>query len=238
MNRLARICAAFCALFAASFFAAAASAQSSETDPPAAFQVSANVALVSDYRFRGLSLSNRDPAVQGGIDVTHESGFFVGTWASSIANNGGSNVEVDLYGGYAGQAAGIDYSVTALGYVYPGGSGVDYFELKGTVGKSIGPASAKLEVSWVPSQDNYPGDNVYLGASTSVGIPNTPVTVNARIGRESSAFMKKWDWEAGVSYNFGKLTASIAYVDTDYDGINEAGALGRAAVVATLRADF
>jgi uncharacterized protein (TIGR02001 family) len=238
MKYPAKTHAAACILLAACGYTTAASAQSAETDPPGAIEISGNVGVVSDYRFRGLSLSDRDPAIQGGIDVSHKSGLFVGTWASSIADYGGSNMELDLYGGYASSAAGLDYSITALGYVYPGGHDVNYFELKGTVGKTIGPASLELEVSWVPDQSNYPGDNVYIAAGAEVGIPNTPLTVHARAGRESSDFIKKWDWEAGVAYSFGSLTASVAYVDTNYSGINEAGRLGRAGVVASLLAEF
>lgn len=231
-------CAIACALLAANGFATAASAQSSDTDPPAEFEISGNVGVVSDYRFRGLSLSDKDPAIQGGIDITHKSGFFIGTWASSIADYGGSNVEWDVYGGYSGQAAGLDFSVTALGYLYPGGSNVDYFELKGTVGKTIGPATVDLEVSWVPDQQNFPGDNVYVSAGAEVGIPNTPVTVKGRVGRETGGYDEKWDWELGASYTFGSLTASLGYVDSNYGGVNEAGRLGRATVVASLLAEF
>jgi uncharacterized protein (TIGR02001 family) len=237
MKLLAKTRASACVLIAAGC-CAAAPAQAAETDPPAAIEISGNVGLVSDYRFRGLSLSDRDPAIQGGIDVTHKSGLFVGTWASSIADYGGSNMELDLYGGYGGSAAGLDYSVTGLAYVYPGGHGVDYFELKGTVGKTIGPASLELEVSWVPDQGNYPGDNVYVSAGAEFAIPDTPLTLHARAGRESSDFIKKWDWEAGAAYSFGNLKASVAYVDTNYSGANEAGRLGRAAVVASLLAEF
>jgi uncharacterized protein (TIGR02001 family) len=238
MKRLAKIRVAAYALIAASGYATTASAQSDETRPVDTFEISANFALVSDYRYRGISLSDRDPAVQGGFDVSHESGLFVGTWASSIADYGGSKVEVDVYGGYAGHAVGVDYSVSALGYFYPGGSGVDYLELKGTAGKTVGPAAFELEVAWVPNQDNYPGDNIYVAAGASIGIPDTPFTVNVRGGRESSEFLKKWDWEAGVAYSFGKLTGSLDYVDSDYDGIDEAGRLGRAGIVATLLAKF
>ena len=48
------------------------------------FEISGNIALTSDYRFRGISQSNEDPAVQGGFDVSFEPGFYLGTWASSI----------------------------------------------------------------------------------------------------------------------------------------------------------
>ena len=63
---------------------APSAALAQDTEEAGPVTVSANVALTSDYRFRGVSLSNGDPAIQGGIDVGHDSGFYVGTWASSI----------------------------------------------------------------------------------------------------------------------------------------------------------
>lgn len=64
------------------------------------YAISANIGYFSDYRFRGVSLSDEDFALQGGIDVTHSSGFYVGTWGSSIEPFNGAEMELDLYGGY------------------------------------------------------------------------------------------------------------------------------------------
>ena len=85
------------------------------------FTTSANVALTTDYRFRGGSLSGGDPAIQGGFDVAHDSGFYIGTWASSIKGGPSyGDVELDLYAGWSGSlsdAVGIDVGV--LYYMYP-----------------------------------------------------------------------------------------------------------------------
>lgn len=214
-------------------------AQSSgESESASRFTLSANAAIVSDYRFRGISLSDRDPAVQGGIDVSMDNGLFVGSWASTVADTGGSNVELDLYGGYAGSAAGLDYSVTALGYLYPGGSGVNYYEVSAGVEKGLGLATLGVEIAYVPDQKNYPGDNVYVSGTAAMAIPKTPFSATARVGRETSDFIKKWDWEAGIAYAFGKFTTSLSYVDSDYGGVGEAGRLGRSGLVASIAVDF
>lgn len=202
------------------------------------FALSANVAIVSDYRFRGISLSDRDPAIQGGIDVSMDNGLFVGGWASSVADTGGSNVELDLYAGYSGSAAGLDYTVTALGYLYPGGSGVNYYEVSAGVEKPVGPATLGLEVAYVPDQTNFPGDNVYVSGTAAVAIPDTPFSTTARVGRETSDFIKKWDWETGISYASGNFSTSLSYVDSDYGGVGEAGRLGRSGVVASIAMGF
>ena len=59
----------------------------------------ANVAIVSDYRFRGVSQSDEKLAIQGGLDVAHSSGFYLSTWGSSINDFNGSETELDIYGG-------------------------------------------------------------------------------------------------------------------------------------------
>lgn len=237
MGNSARACIAAGVWLAAAACPGTALAQDA-ADPPAAIQISANSALVSDYRFRGLSLSNRNPAIQGGIDLSHESGLFVGTWASSIASSGGSTVELDLYGGYGATLAGVSYSIQVLGYVYPGGSGVDYVELSGTASKTLGPVTGQVQLAYIPSQTNAPADNVYAALRFDVAVPSTPLTLRLRGGRETSSVMKKWDWETGVYYSRGRFTASLSYVDSDYDGAAEAGRNGAAGIVAALTATF
>lgn len=232
----------FCSLAGAALSLAGATpvwAQSTgEGESVSRFTLSANAAIVSDYRFRGISLSDRDPAIQGGIDVSMDNGLFVGSWASNISDFGGSNVELDLYAGYGGSAAGLDYSVTVLGYFYPGGSGVNYYEVGAGVAKTVGPASLGLDIAYVPDQANFPGDNVYLSGTVGMAIPDTPLSATARVGRETSDFISKWDWEAGVSYASGNFSTSLSYVDSDYGGVGEAGRLGRSGVVASVAMTF
>jgi len=96
--------------------------------------VAYNVGLYSQYIFRGLTQTDRSPALQGGIDLTHSSGFYLGAWASNISwlrdlNPGagesaykeGGRLEVDLYGGYRNTFAnGVGIDIGALQYIYPG----------------------------------------------------------------------------------------------------------------------
>ena len=75
-----------------------------QEEPTSPVTVTGSVALVSDYRFRGVSQSDKGMAVQGGITATHESGAYAGTWASNLGGwgrFGGSNMELDLFAGYA-----------------------------------------------------------------------------------------------------------------------------------------
>src|SRR3546814_15049420 len=132
-----------------------------------------------------MSLSDKGPAIQGGVDIGHDSGCFVVGWASSIADTGGSNVEVDIYGGYGGTVGGVDYSVTALAYIYPGGSGVDYFETKGSLGTAVGAVTLGLELGWVPKQDNFGGDNIYLAGKAELPLAGTNASLFGRVGYEN-----------------------------------------------------
>src|SRR5687767_6006170 len=72
----------------------------------AALDLSAEVGIVSDYRFRGISLSGRDPAVQGGVMIEHQSGAYAGIWASSLdKDDAGASTELNVYAGYAFEVA-------------------------------------------------------------------------------------------------------------------------------------
>ena len=103
----------------------AAFAQTAAPAAPAPdYTLSFNAGVVTDYRYRGLTQTRHQAAVQGGIDFAHSSGFYVGTWASTIkwVKDGGGDapVEIDFYGGYKGTAGAISYDVGALRYQYPG----------------------------------------------------------------------------------------------------------------------
>ena len=96
-----------------------------------------NVGLFSQYIFRGLTQTNGDPALQGGVDFTHDSGFYLGAWGSNISwlrddyctscntqsfYKSGGSLEMDFYGGYRSEIAktGVTLDVGALTYYYPG----------------------------------------------------------------------------------------------------------------------
>lgn len=207
-------------------------------DQSSGLDISANIGAVSDYRFRGVSLSDKDPALQGGIDVSVPSGWFAGTWASTIADNGGANLEVDLYAGKTGELAGLEYSATVYGFIYPGASSSNYYELEGALAKSIGPAQVKVRVNYSPEQDSLGGDNLYLGAEGNVGIPGTPISLKANVGRENGYYDNKWDWGLAASYTSSFITLSVGYVDTNYSGVNQAGRLAKAGLIVGATARF
>ncbi|NJS36102.1 MAG: hypothetical protein HC765_06135 [Brachymonas sp.] len=142
--------------------ASAAFAQAKPAEPD--YSLSFNVGATTDYRFRGLSQSRLKPAVFGGMDFAHKSGFYLGAWGSTIkwikddglkaaVNSGSSNVEIDLYGGYKGSInKDVGFDVGLLQYIYPGnkyknisGSKADTTEIYGAL--TIGPVTAKYSHS-------------------------------------------------------------------------------------------
>ena len=115
-------------------------------------QVTGNLGLTSDYRFRGVSQTQNAPAVQGGIDYNHKSGFYVGNWNSSVSSQmytNGSGVESDLYAGFKKDIyKGLTIDVGSYNYFYPratttANTGSNYDTYEGFLGLGYGPVSAK-----------------------------------------------------------------------------------------------
>jgi len=99
-----------------------------------AAEVSANVTLASDYSFRGVSQTDRDPAIQGGFDVEFDSGFYIGTWASNVSFDN-TSMELDLYAGYGGEInEDVSYDFVYIRYQYPADSSeLAYNEVHGSI---------------------------------------------------------------------------------------------------------
>ena len=185
------------------------------TDPPAAITITGNVSLVTDYRFRGVSLSGGDPAIQGGITVTHKSGFYAGTWASSIHDDTGifGDQELDLFGGWSSEVTpGITVDAGLLYYVYPSGhiGDANYFEPYASVAGSVGPAKLKLGAAYAWHQDSLGGDdNLYIFGNADIGIPTTPLTVSAHLGYTNGVLAPPYlagsNDDTGFDYSLGRL---------------------------------
>ena len=178
-----------------------------ETAPPPPVTISGSATIASDYRFRGVSQSDREMAIQGGITIAHESGAYVGTWGSNLAGwgtFGGANMELDLIAGYKARladSATLDVGLTW--YLYPGGAdetdfAEPYVKLTGTAG----PATLTAGVAYAPRQQaigrwyrtgadaaagvyTSPGakdDNLYVSGDGAFAIVGMPITAKAHVG--------------------------------------------------------
>lgn len=221
-------------------------AQEAEEDS-SGVTISGSATVVSDYRFRGVSQSNEDFAIQGGFTASHDSGLYLGTWGSSIGFAGGT--EIDFFGGYSTEvASGLTVDVGATYYWYPSGTGdTDVIEPYAAISGDIGPVSAKLGFAFAPDQASLGSNSAtYLYTDLSTAIPNTPFTLKGHVGyAKSDSFLGGPDGDAidyliGVDVSWKALTLGVAYVNTDYTrvgGVKETlGADG--AVLFTIGAAF
>lgn len=212
--------------------------------PPApAFSLEAAVTLVSDYRFRGISLSDGHAALQATATLRHGSGFYAGAWTSTLdgfGELGGSNLELDLYAGARRPLAGGSADIGLLYYAYPGSSGGDFefFEPYASFSRSFGPMTAKLSAAFAPAQDALGGNsNLYLAADLSLALPSTAVTLRAHAGRSHGETPltpggEYLEWQLGIDIAWRGLTLGVSYADTDLSAAEAARAGATRQIVA------
>lgn len=186
--------------------------------------VEGRVGVVSDYRDRGYTLSDEEPAVQGEITVGHASGLYGGVWGSGIDEYGvgpdgdGAEIEVTLYAGWAGAVGGFDVDVGVWRNLYPDGDEVDYVEFPLQVGRSIGAATFTTGVVWAPAQTGT-GDeaNTWVWTRAEYAPGTWPVSLHAQLGHEDGGFAPdgKTDWRVGVEAPAGAFTVGLDWVDSD-----------------------
>jgi uncharacterized protein (TIGR02001 family) len=207
--------------------------------------LSANVTLTSDYVFRGISQTGGEPAIQGGLDYSHASGFYLGTWASNVGwledfqGYQKGNVEIDLYGGFRGDigSTGLTFDVGAIQYMYPGTNNSGFNDADTTEAYvALGWKWFTVKYSYYLSDEVFGIGNLsggtgdadgsdYLGISASVPVGETGLTLGASWGTFSFKNNGNYDyddWKVSAAYDMGKLgsvmdgvTVGVAYTDTD-----------------------
>jgi uncharacterized protein (TIGR02001 family) len=195
--------------------------------PEPDYTLSFNVGAVSDYRYRGISQSRLKPALQGGADFAHKSGFYIGTWGSTIKwvkdAGGDASAEIDLYGGYKFNAGPVALDVGMLRYFYPGSSlAVNPDTTEAYVAGTWGPATLKYSHSTTNLfgfSDSKGSGYLDLTATFETGFWG--LTVTPHVGRQrvsNNSGFSYTDWSIAIGKDFGNgLSASLAYVDTDTD---------------------
>jgi uncharacterized protein (TIGR02001 family) len=194
------------------------------------------IGVVSDYRYRGLSLSDKQPAIQGGVTGSTPNGLYGSVWASTIdeygagADGKGATVELDYALGWAGSVAGFDIDAAVTRYTYPGGEDVAFFETPITVSRTWGAWTTMVGGAYAPRQKalGTEGDAyAFAGLEWAPG----PLTLGVQAGHESGAFAPggKWDWSLSANRKVGPVAAGLSYVDSDRAG---------GGLVASLKASF
>ena len=184
-----------------------------------------NVALTSDYVFRGLSQTWNGPAIQGGMDWDTGTGFHFGFWGSSLnfKDGGQASVETDLYGGYAGKIDNFTYDAGFIYYWYPGALGslnYDLWEVYGKAGYDFGPAAVSAGVNYSPDNFGATGTAVYYNVGLAIPVTDK-LSVTGALGYWDlkAPIANQTDWNVGAKFNVNNwFTVDARYYDTNTKG--------------------
>lgn len=235
------------------FASMSASAQAQEAPPAAEAvpdnQISYNIAVTSDYRYRGISQTRLNPALQGGVDyVNNSTGLYVGTWASSIKwvkdGGGDANIEVDIYAGKRGEITkDFTYDVGGLYYLYPSNGltpSANTFELYAQI------ASGPFSLKYSHSTTNLFGfadskNSGYVDAQFNQDLYDGYI-LNLHAGHQNvknNGVSSYSDYKIGFTKDFGVATVALAAVFTNTDAyVGRGKNLGKTGAVLTISKTF
>jgi uncharacterized protein (TIGR02001 family) len=230
--------------FAVSSAALAAEEAAKPAEP--SFSVTTNIGFVSDYYARGVSQSWHKPAVQGGFDIAHSSGFYAGVWGSNITPNTypDANAEIDAYAGYNGSVPGVEglgYTVGAIGYFYPGGNWKKYNYLgvenqtpqggrwdsyEANAGLSYKWLSAKASMflsDWFGAEQKTGWTSgtkgtTYLELNAAIPTPIAGLTLIAHVGRLNVSGKLNTEFVSRIDEDLGPIqpSATTEKISPDY----------------------
>jgi uncharacterized protein (TIGR02001 family) len=224
--------------------AAPAAAPAAAAAPASPHTITGNLMITTDYRFRGITQTFEKPALQGGIDYSHSSGFYVGNWNSNVSSGAGfpdGNLEMDFYGGYKATFGDFGLDVGAIYYYYPGSEarGLGVGANSGVVNNKelyIGGTWKFLSAKYSYAVDDYfslRGVNS-VGASTGKSTKGSSYLdlgatydlgngwgINGHVGLlnlENVHNGDYTDWKLGVTKDINGWVFAASYIDTNADG--------------------
>jgi len=222
-------------------------------DPKPDNELTYNASVTSDYRYRGISQTRLEPALQGGADYTNNpTGLYAGTWLSSIKwikdAGGDANVEWDVYGGKRGNfTEDFSYDVGFLSYIYVNNNlpvSANTTELYAQLG--YGPAYIKYSqsVTNLFGFDNSK-ESGYVDAGANIELVKN-LTLNLHAGHQevkNTSAASYDDWKVGLTEDFGVVTGAIAVFGTNadksvYSSAENGKFLGKDAVVVSITKTF
>lgn len=223
----------FSACAAAAVLACTASVASAQE-----VEVAYNAAITSDYVFRGYTQTGEDPALQAAVDLTAGS-FYAGAWISNVDFGDDTDAEIDLYGGFRGEASGFAYDVGVVGYLYagaPDGADYDYVELKLAASRAVGPATVGAAVYFSPDFFGLDEEATYAEVNAAF-TPADKWTVSGAVGKQWLDVNADYvTWNAGAAYAFtDNLVLDVRYHDTD---VPNGGPLADERIVGTIKVLF
>lgn len=225
-----------------SLFAALAASAMADDATPSDSPFTYNVGIASDYIFRGITQTTHAPAVQGGVDYTHTTGFYLGGWASNVRRNkdfgaiatGDANVELDTYFGIKNAVAidyGYDFGYVRYNYLgtytpQVGYDNADTSEVYGAASYKF--ISLKYSYSLLDGFMTTPGTkgSNYIDLSANYPVEDAGVTLGAHVGKQTyvGALADAYamtgnsptytDYKLSASKDFSSYVVSLAYSTT------------------------
>lgn len=207
----------------------AAMAQTKAPEPD--YTLSYNVGVTSDYRFRGMAQTSTNPALQGGVDFAHKSGFYLGAWGSNVswikdyAGATEGSLELDLYGGYKGEISkDFTYDLGLITYQYPGNTAAtnaNTTEIYGALTFGLVTAKYSRSTGNFIANPNSSG-SAYFEVAATIDLGNG-YALTPHIGRQSIPNVVNnagdcTDYALTVAKDFGNgLVVSVAAMGTNAD---------------------
>lgn len=184
--------------------------------------VSGNVALTSNYVWRGLTQTDGDAAIQGGFDYGSDM-FYAGVWGSSVDDFGvDAKTEIDLYAGFTPSLGPVAFDLGVVGYFYPGAAvDVDFAELK--LGASYSPMEPLALGATVYLSDDYGGsgeDSVFIEGTAGYTFTDA-FSASVGYGTLDTDLGDYDTWNIGATYSFHGFGFDLRYHDTDITGLDE-----------------
>jgi uncharacterized protein (TIGR02001 family) len=177
--------------------------------------VSANMALTSNYIWRGMTQSDDAPAIQGGVDFGYR-GFYLGTWASNISwtNDNDSSLELDIYAGYSAEVLGVSYDIGYIRYAYPKVQDANNFD-EAYISLSKDFDLVSLSAKYSKQVD---------GPTGYKKIRDIEGTISTKLPQSIGLDITYGDYEdvgdrylVGLSRSFGKFDLTLAYSDFSHE---------------------
>jgi uncharacterized protein (TIGR02001 family) len=211
---------------------APAGAPAAAAEPASPHTVSYNIGLFSQYIWRGMTQTDENVALQGGVDYAHSSGFYLGAWASNVSWTtdydymNSNSLELDLYGGYANTIGdtGIGYNVGVLQYIYPGTG------LNGAADTDATEIYGALSYKWAHAKYSYTVSDEawgfydaqgtgYVEANADIPIGESGFTANLHVGR----FMFAGDYKGYDNDNYDYTDWKVGLTKAWSNGIKVGG---------------
>ena len=179
-------------------------------------EITGNASVVSDYNWRGITQTAGDPAIQGGVDYAHDSGFYAGAWGSNVdfGDCCDENMEVDLYFGWSGGET-LVWNTGFIYYLYPGADGLNFPEIYA----SLGWEWLTGKVSYSNDFGNTDESAFYLEGNASYELPAN-FALQGHLGYSDGSAIEAlygegsyFDWSVGVTYALGNFTLGLKYAD-------------------------